>query len=165
MGRRDRIMRILLPAFLACFATPAIFAGLIPNGSFEDDPETTWSIVSSGGMLSGAYSVECSSPASGVSFQIRRETGSVSEGSHLGIQRSLYLTGVTGFILDSQDKGIDTDPIQFLIDRTVVGQWSNNGCSPEDDPTCAWGSTTQTYNISILLADSYTGVHTLTIRY
>lgn len=113
-------------------------------------------------MLTAAYSVEWASDG-GVSYRIARSTGSVTEGGFLGIQQNLDLTGVTGFLFDAQDTGIDTDPIQFLIDGVLVGQWSNNGW-PNGEGT-GWGNTAQTYNISIPLAEAYTGVHSLTIRY
>lgn len=67
------------------------------------------------------------------------------------------------FLFDAQDQGIDTDPLQFLIDDVLVGQWSNNGW-PNGEGS-GWGNTAQTYNISIPLGGSYTGVHTLAIRY
>jgi len=135
-------------------------AGVIPNGSFELN--SIWTVVSSGGMLNLTYSTEWSSTGSR-SLRIERYTGTVTGGSYIGVQQSLDLTGVTGFLFDAQDRGIDTDPIQFLIDGVVVGQFSNNGWP--GGAGSGWGHTAQTYDISIPLSTSYPGVHTLTIRY
>ncbi len=146
-------------AFILLFASVAI-AAPIPNGSFEDD--SVWTAVSSGGMLTAGFSTQWSSDGSR-SYRIERLTGAVTAGSYMGIQQNLDLTGVGAFFFDAQDQGIDTDPLQFLIDGIVVGQWSNNGWPGGQGS--GWGHTAQTYNISIPLAATYTGVHTLTIRY
>jgi hypothetical protein len=154
---------VLRTILLTSMIAPLAVAGLITNGSFEDDPDLTWTIVSNGSlMLNAAYSVEWSSEGA-VSFRIERYTGAVTGGDYIGVQQSLNLTGVTGFLFDAQDRGIDTDPIQFLIDGVLVGQFSNNGWP--NGQGSGWGNTAQTYDIWIPLADAYNGVHTLTVRY
>ncbi len=149
------IIRLVLVHLLAVFC-PA--AALIPGGSFEEG--TGWALVNNG--LLGQYTQDWSSEGA-TSFVFSRPAGYIVEGSYFSISRSFDFTGISGFVFDVQDQGIDVEPLQFLIDGAIVFQWSNNGWPGGQGS--GWGNTAQTYDVQFLLSTSYSGVHELTIRH
>ncbi len=140
-------------------------AAVVLNGSFEDQAVPVWTAAAVG-PLTGQFTTEWASLGEW-SYRFVRPIGYVEIGSYASVSQSMDLTGVTGFLFDAQDQGVDLhETIQFLIDGVVVGQWGNNGHPGGVGGTsAAWGQTTQTYDISIPLGSAYPGVHLLTIRH
>jgi hypothetical protein len=146
---------ILLLGFLAL---PCLSAATFYDSSFEQGDG--WTITNGG--LSGGYTQTWASDGSW-SFYFYRAAGATTAGSYLSISRNLDLTGVTGFVFDVQDQGIDVlEPLQFFVDGVLMFQWSNNGWP--GGAGSGWGNTAQTYNVQFNLSTSYSGVHTFTIR-
>jgi hypothetical protein len=142
-----------------------LFGGPISNPTFETGSNWTLSENDPNGYLSGGYTSEWSSDG-GQSFKFVRAAAGTIAGTWVQIAQSgVNLTGVTEFIFDCQDTGIDTDPtlyLQFLVDGSEVGRWSNNGHPGGQGGT--WGSTATTADIEIPLSAKFTGAHELAIR-
>jgi hypothetical protein len=146
------------------FSAP-LYGGPILNPSFETSTAWTLSEYDPGNYLSGAFTTEWWSEGS-QSFKFTRAAGGTSAATWVQIaQTGVNLNGVTKFIFDCQDTGIDTDPtlyLQFLVDGSEVGRWSNNG--HPGGQAGSWGSTATTTDIEIPLGTTFTGAHELAIR-
>lgn len=150
---------VLTLAFSFCGLNTAS-ALIIANPSFETDSD--WNINVTAGWMDASYVTSWSSDGLR-SFQFYRGTGSVTAGNYASIsQTGVDLTGVTGFLFDCRDTGIDTVPLQFLVDGNLVGTYSNNGWPGGSGS--GWGHTADTYDIPINFGSSYTGAHTVTIQ-
>ena len=144
-------------------AMPISAVNTIGNASFETNSAWTAGANDPNGDHSAGYTTAWASNGS-QSYEFTRSTGATSAGSWVGISQTVNLSGVLGLLFDCQDTGIDEEPLQFLIDGVVVGQWANDGWPIGTlDPT-GWGHTATTYNIEIPFAAAFTGSHTLTIR-
>ena len=111
-------------------------------------------------LLSAGYSTEWASQGSHC-YRFYRDTGFMSPGWIEITKTGVNLSNVTGLKFDCCDTGIDGLIIQFKIDTTIVGTWTNNGWP--DGVGSDWGHTADTRNIALAFSGS-AGLHNFSIR-
>jgi hypothetical protein len=133
------------------------------NLSFESDLGWTVSESNPDGRFSANYYSGWASDGTR-SFQFQRSVGHTSGGSWIAISQSgVDLTGVESIRFDIRDTGIDTPPLQLIVDGLIVGQFANNGWPNGEGSD--WGHTAETRGFQIpLSAQAFTGEHTLTLK-
>ncbi|HET6246568.1 MAG TPA: hypothetical protein VFE47_02630, partial [Tepidisphaeraceae bacterium] len=145
------ISEVLERRLLLSITPAALTAGAIPNPSFETN--SAWVATTSGGEFSQSYDTAWASQGS-QSYEFTRGSGFASAGDFAEIsQTGVDLTGTSGIEFDCQDRGIDGEPLQVLVDNQVMGQFTNDGWPVgqvvDKGNSANWGHTAITYNIQI----------------
>jgi hypothetical protein len=164
MRAPKKALSIIGLILLACCG--AVQASPISNSGFETSSDWALNINNLNNEFSVFYSTDWKSEGL-QNLTFRRGTGNVNAGTYGMISQSVDLTGVTGFLFDCQDSGVDgiIVPLNFLVDGSSIGTWNNNGWpGGPGGINAGWGHTTATYDIYIPLSTSYTGLHNFSIQ-